>query len=149
MEVTIKMNSLTLDSGNIRNKFFALIIAFMMFLGVTAPEIAHAGGVGDLDVTFGSDGASLSGGGFDDQTDSDSVWNDILTRFHTQIAAVFGIFMLVALFKFGQLLTKLIMSSDNPRDRGETITGLIVAGIATAALGAATVLFGFFYHLLL
>lgn len=152
MEVTNKMNSLTLERGSITNKVFALIIALLMFVGVAFPETAHAsgaGGVGGLDIQFGEDGAVLSGGGFDDNEDSNSVWGEILTRFHTQIAAVFGIFMLVALFKFGQLLTKLIMSSDNPRERSETITGLIVAGIATAGLGSATVFFGFFYHLML
>lgn len=150
MEVTIKMNTLTLNTSSIRNKFFALIIAFLVLVGVTAPQEAHAvGGVDDLNVSFSGGKANIGGGKFDNYEDSDSVWDQILTRFHTQIAAVFGIFMLVALFKFGQLLTKLIMSSDNPRERGETITGLIIAGIATAGLGSATILFGFFYHLLL
>lgn len=159
MEVTIQMNVLTLENNSIKNKFFALILALVMFVGVMAPKTAYAdeaakpkdsaGGVGALNVEFGEDGAKLKGGGFSTATDNQGVWGQILTRFHTQISAVFGIFMLVALFKFGQLLTKLIMSSDNPRERSETITGLIIAGIATAALGAATLLFGFFYHLLL
>lgn len=149
------MNSLTLESvlTDTRTKSFALITAVLMFMGVGLPRTAFAsgsaGGVGGLKVDFGKGGATLTGGGFDSQKDSNGVWGDILTRFHTQIAAVFGVFMLVALYKFGELLVKLIMTSDNPRGRGEIITGLIVAGIATAALGAATILFGFFYHLLL
>lgn len=145
---------------NIKVETKAIILSILLFLGVTTPTMVSAdkktgstggaGGIGDLTVGFTEEGgASITGGGFGDKNDSVSVWNQIITEFHTQIAAVFGVFMLIALYKFGELLVKLIMSSDNPRGRGEIITGMVVAGGATAALGAATILFGFFYHLLL
>lgn len=135
-----------------KNKFLALILAFVMFLGLAAPQTVHADGgnsIGDMTITFDGSKVDLTGGGFESNTDSSSVWEDILTRFHVQIAAIFGVFMLVALYKFGELLVKLIMSSDNPQGRGRVMSGMVVSGIATAALGAATILFGFFYHMLL
>lgn len=135
-----------------KNKFLALILAFVMFLGLTAPQTVHADdgrSVGDMEITFDGGKVNLSGGGFENDATSDTVWQDILSRFHVQIAAIFGVFMLVALYKFGELLIKLIMSSDNPQGRGRVISGMIVSFIATAALGAATILFGFFYHMLL
>lgn len=139
---------------NIKLETKAIIASVLLFLGVLTPNVvdaAGAGGIGDLEVGFSKNGgATMTGGQFGgDNTDTASVWNTIINEFHTQIAAVFGVFMLIALYKFGELLVKLIMSSDNPRGRGEIITGMVVAGGATAALGAATLLFGFFYHLLL
>lgn len=138
------------------NKFLAIILAFVLFLGLASPQTVEAnsdttagGGVSNLNVDFQGGRVDFSGGGFDENQDTDSVWGNILSRFHVQIAAVFGVFMLVALYKFGELLVKLIMSSDNPQGRGRVISGMIVSGIATAALGAATILFGFFYHMLL
>lgn len=148
------LNNITIRDvfSNIKTEALAIIGALLAFVGISTPQVTYAvGGINDLEVGFTEGGgATVSGGKFgDDASDSASVWNQIINEFHTQIAAVFGVFMLVALYKFGELLVKLIMSSDNPRGRGEIITGMIVAGGATAALGAATILFGFFYHLLL
>lgn len=148
------LNTLTYQDvfHSIKKETVALILSLAAFIGIATPSVQYAegsgvGGVGDLKLDFSEGGVVMPDGFGNDNTDS--VWAQIIEKFHVQIAAVFGVFMLVALYKFGELLIKLIMSADNPRGRGEIISGMIVAGAATAGLGAASVLFGFFYHLLL
>lgn len=144
---TLTMNSVLTDT---KTKFVAIILAIMAMVGVVSPQVAYAGGVADLDFNFSeSGGVNISGGGFGENNSTEAVWQQILTEFHVQISALFGVFMLVALFRFGFLLTKLIGASDNPNARADIIKGMVVAGVATAALGAATIFFGFFYHMLL
>lgn len=158
------LNTLTYQDifGDIKRETKLFFLSVVAFLGITMPvtrfavdeaegpssAVGGVGGVGDLQLQFKGGGVSMPAG-FDAVGNTDSVWQNIIKKFHVQIAAVFGIFMLVALYKFGELLVKLIMSSDNPRGRSEIISGMIVAGAATAALGATSILFGFFYHLLL
>lgn len=138
-----------------KNKFIAIILALTMFLGLATPMNVEAGsggvgGIDDLDPSFSENGFGVSeNSDFGNENDSESVWNDIIGRFHTQIAGVFGIFFLIALYKFGELALKLIFNADNPRNRGATIIGFIVAGVGAGLLGALTTIFGFFYHILI
>lgn len=72
----------------------------------------------------------------------------IIDRTHVQISGLFGLFFLGSLYKFGELVTKLIMFSDNPSKRGEAIFALLFSGFCTGLLGSLTLIFGFFYHIL-
>lgn len=73
-------------------------------------------------------------------------WNNLFNKYRTVIVGVSGIGAITMLFYFIINFMKLGASAGNPSGRQQAITGILVTGIATALLGAVSIIAGFFYN---
>lgn len=92
------------------------------------------------------DGVTIDGGDLETGTlESDTDFNGILGRYKNIIVAITG-FLTVTMFAMMIFMfTKLGVAGDNEMARRKAIGGILTTGIATALLGGATIVIGFFY----
>ena len=132
---------------------FACVFTFILsaFSGVLpvandgAGFIVEAQAIGDLmsGIEISDDGSDLSVGDAIESGDTD--FNNILGRYKNIVVAITG-FLTVTMF--GMMIfmfTKLGIAGDNEQARRKAIGVILTTGIATALLGGATIVIGFFY----
>ena len=78
----------------------------------------------------------------------DKLLNKILTEYRGIIVFISGIAMLSMIMFFIFNFIELGNSKGNPQARQKAISGLIVSGIATAGLGAVTLIVQLFYNMI-
>ena len=79
---------------------------------------------------------------------SDEFFKTALKQYRKVIIFVSGIGTLSMILFFILNFIKLGGSQGNPQERQKAVTGIIVAGIATACLGSVTAVVGMFYNML-
>lgn len=79
---------------------------------------------------------------------SDEFFKTALKQYRKVIVFVSGIGTLSMVLFFVLNFIKLGNSRGNPQERQKAVTGIIVAGIATACLGSVTTVVGMFYTML-
>ena len=99
--------------------------------------------VNDVGVQMGTDGKlQVFGMGTGDA----NTWNQFFAKYKSVIVGISGIgaITFIALFMFQFM--KLGASAGNPQARSQALTGCLWTGIAAAALGAVSIIAGFFYN---
>jgi len=112
-------------------------------MSLFTPIVAHASGVGDVNVKVTSAGMTISGGGFT-STGADA-WNNFIGKYKKFIIGISGIGAVTMIVLFIIQFLKLGASAGNPQARSQALVGVLWTGIAAAGLGAVTVIVGFFY----
>lgn len=140
----------TISKGKLAIWGVLLAMMFIFVSGIApasfatdSPMLVSAEAIDDLlgDVQITDDGGLDVGITEDGDTD----FNGILGRYKTIIVAITG-FLTVTMF--GMMIfmfTKLGVAGDNEMARRKAIGGILTTGIATALLGGATIVIGFFY----
>ena len=72
----------------------------------------------------------------------------VMTQYRTIAVAITGILTITMLIFMLIQFTKLGASGDNEMARKKAIMGILTTGIATALLGGATIVIGFFWNVL-
>ena len=129
--------------------FMALLIG--LFIGFTPIQVHADEGtsVSDVEVKISDDGTlSVSGGGMSSTAKSGKAWTDLITKYKGFIVGISGIGTVSMILFFIMNAIKLGASSGNSKGRTDAIIGLVVTGIASALLGAVSVIVGFFYSAL-
>lgn len=141
-------------SGKVLAVMMALALTLSLFAGYIPAlsgngtsegamvEAAYATGFGDLLDGVGVDGQKPAG--IQDDVDMEN----ILGRYKNIVLAITG-FLTVTMFAAMLFqFAKLGMAGDNEQARRKAIGGILTTGIATALLGGATIVIGFFYNAL-
>lgn len=123
--------------------FFSLFTAFSF----NTPIVAYADngdtGVGSIDITMDGDGLKVDGSGF--STDSKTAWDTFFKRYKKFIVGISGMATLTMVAIFIYCFIKLGASTGNEKARKEAQVGILWSGVATAGMGAVTLIVGFFY----
>ena len=129
---------------NITLKFMLFLILFTVFTAFTPATESYALDDSVVNVTIGDDGAvTVEGSAFQDNRQS--AWNDLIGRYKGFIAGIAGIATITMIVLFIMQFMKLAASAGNPQARSQALVGVLWTGIATACLGAVTIIVGFFY----
>lgn len=126
----------------------ALVLAFSMCAVSLSPAYAAAeegsgGGPSSIFDVVGDDG---SVGQVGDGTSQG--FTTVMTQYRTIAVAITGILTITMLIFMLIQFTKLGASGDNEMARKKAIMGILTTGIATALLGGATIVIGFFWNVL-
>lgn len=129
-----------------RTRYVAFLVAFVLMFCMASmsmtPAFAAEGSGGMFDGLFDSHGNIVT---TDEMRDP---WTGIVTKYKGVITGVLGILtMTMVVFMIIQI-TKLGAAGDNESSRRKAIMGIITTGIATALLGASTIIVGFFWNML-
>ena len=126
----------------------ALVLAFSMCAASLSPAYAapadgSGGGPSSIFDVVGDDG---SVGQVGDGTSQG--FTTVMTQYRTIAVAITGILTITMLIFMLIQFTKLGASGDNEMARKKAIMGILTTGIATALLGGATIVIGFFWNVL-
>lgn len=155
----------------VKSCVMAFLMALFLMFGITgeltsvfsvnayanAPTTAGTNTTGKTDTTsssgtnifdvIGDDGQVVNnGGGFNTDEDSGQSITTIITKYKTIATAIMGILTITMLIFMLIQFTKLGAAGDNEMQRKRAIMGILTTGIATALLGGATVVVGFFWN---
>lgn len=122
----------------------SIFICLMSIVAFTPNTVAYANGLNEIEVTMGQDGLTVTGGGLENGSTSNS-WNDLIKKSKNFVIGISGIVTVAMILFFIILLTKLGATADNPSERAKVVKGLIVSGLAVAGLGSVTTFVGIFY----
>lgn len=138
-------------------KFMAIALVLTLALSLLAgfaPVVTDGGDFGGLLVEAQAtgfddllDGITVDGGDLEVGSvgSGDTDFNGILGRYKNIVVAITG-FLTVTMFAMMIFMfTKLGVAGDNEMARRKAIGGILTTGIATALLGGATIVIGFFY----
>ena len=134
---------------NLKSRMSAFLMAFLMVFAMSSMSIMPAfaanasGGTGSIFDIVGDDGkvGEVSGGG-------EGGFTVVITQYRTIAVAITGILTITMLIFMLIQFTKLGASGDNEMARKKAIMGILTTGIATALLGGATIIVGFFWNVL-
>ena len=139
---------------NLKSRMSAFLMAFLMVFAMSSMSIMPAfaadasggtGGTGPASIfdIVGDDGkvGEVSGGG-------EGGFTVVITQYRTIAVAITGILTITMLIFMLIQFTKLGASGDNEMARKKAIMGILTTGIATALLGGATIIVGFFWNVL-
>lgn len=143
---------------NIRSRALVFLMALIMVLSTLTPAFAanNAGGTGGTDGTGGTGGPSSifdaigndgTVGQIGDGSAADG-FTTVMTQYRRIAVAITGILTITMLIFMLIQFTKLGASGDNEMARKKAIMGILTTGIATALLGGATIIIGFFWNVL-
>ena len=105
--------------------------------------IAQRPDVNDVQVTMGTDGRlDVYGMGNGDA----NTWNQFYAKYKSVIVGISGVGAITFIALFIIQFMKLGTSAGNPQARSQALTGCLWTGIAAAALGAVSIIAGFFYN---
>ena len=132
-------------------RIFAGLTLLILLLSIFAPNLSFADpatsgdaktadGLNKFGVTMESNG-TLKYEGMDTKS-----WTDIIGRYRVFIIGGTGIATVTLVGAFVVSLTKLGASAGNPQARAGAITACLWTGIASALLGSATIIIGFFFN---
>lgn len=147
--------------SSVKSRVMAFLMAVVLMFGLTG-ELTSVCFVNayasDTTGTTGSNGTNIfdvigddgqvvnGGGGFDTDEDSGQSITTIITKYKTIATAIMGILTITMLIFMLIQFTKLGAAGDNEMQRKRAIMGILTTGIATALLGGATVVVGFFWN---
>lgn len=140
---------------NLKSRMSAFLMAFLMVFAMSSMSImpafaadasggtGGAGGPASIFDIVGDDGkvGEVSGGG-------EGGFTVVITQYRTIAVAITGILTITMLIFMLIQFTKLGASGDNEMARKKAIMGILTTGIATALLGGATIIVGFFWNVL-
>lgn len=139
---------------NLKGRMSAFLMAFLMMFAMSSMSIMPAfaadasggtGGTGPASIfdIVGDDGnvGEVGGGG-------EGGFTVVITQYRTIAVAITGILTITMLIFMLIQFTKLGASGDNEMARKKAIMGILTTGIATALLGGATIIVGFFWNVL-
>lgn len=129
-------------------RVFVLLIVFTILLPLIFGIYVSAGTAEIIDgeITVDDGKVTLKGPvGINNQKDAMS---KVIHEYKDIMTFIGGLLTVTSVGIFIAYFLRLGKISDNPRDRKETITGLIVSGFAASLLGSATMIIGLFYGLL-
>lgn len=143
---------------NLKSRMSAFLMAFLMVFAMSSMSImpafaadasgdtgdpGGAGGPASIFDIVGDDGkvGEVSGGG-------EGGFTVVITQYRTIAVAITGILTITMLIFMLIRFTKLGASGDNEMARKKAIMGILTTGIATALLGGATIIVGFFWNVL-
>ena len=138
-----------IKNNNSYKKFVVGLLLFIsLFTGMSfnAPTVAYAdnnGGLGNFSISMDDHGLKVGGDGFS-ETGSES-WTKFFARYKKFIIGVSGMATLTMIGIFIYCFIKLGASAGNEKARKEAQTGILWSGVATAGMGAVTLIVGFFY----
>lgn len=99
--------------------------------------------VNDVKVQMGTDGRlNVYGMGTGDA----NTWNQFYAKYKSVIVGISGVGAITFIALFIIQFMKLGASAGNPQARSQALTGCLWTGIAAAALGAVSIIAGFFYN---
>lgn len=105
--------------------------------------IAQRPDVNDVQVTMGTDGRlDVYGMGNGDA----NTWNQFYAKYKSVIVGISGVGAITFIALFIIQFMKLGTSAGNPQARSQALSGCLWTGIAAAALGAVSIIAGFFYN---
>lgn len=96
----------------------------------------------EVDINIVNGGVKITGL----MKDDDDAWNMIYTKYKAVIVSITGFCAMTCVLVFIILAVKLGGTAGNPQARKKTMTGMMVSGIGTVALGAVAFFFAFFYN---
>ena len=127
---------------------FMLLIIFAILLSLLSGLYVSAGvaGVIDGEITVDNGKVTLSGPiGVNNQQDA---MGNVISKYKDVITFISGLLAITSVGVFIMYFLRLGKISDNPRERTETITGLVISGLSASLLGSVTMIVGLFYGLL-
>ena len=132
---------------NLRTQITSLFMALIMTLAMsgmpfTTAYAASSGPSGIFDVV-GDDGTVGTVGEGGEQG-----FATVISQYRAIAVAITGILTITMLIFMLIQFTKLGASGDNEMARKKAIMGILTTGIATALLGGATIVVGFFWNVL-
>lgn len=154
---------------NLNTRIMSFLVAIMLVFGAVGQSmtVAYAGpnGGGYMPDSGGSGTGTGTGGGStgsgifdlvgDDgsindssdvaQQNTDGSFTTIITKYKSIAVAIMGILTITMLIFMLIQFTKLGAAGDNEMARKKAIMGILTTGIATALLGGATIIVGFFW----
>ena len=133
------------DRRNRQRLLAAGLLCCMLFLFVF-PESAFAADNGIFDIVNGEGRHTSGAGGITDDDGSQSI-ELVITKYKTIATAIMGVLTITMLIFMLIQFTKLGAAGDNEIGRKKAIMGILTTGIATALLGGATIVVGFFWNL--
>lgn len=154
---------------NLNTRIMSFLVAIMLVFGAVGQSmtVAYAGpngggympGSGGSGTGTGTGGGSTDSGIFDlvgddgsindssevAQQNTDGSFTTIITKYKSIAVAIMGILTITMLIFMLIQFTKLGAAGDNEMARKKAIMGILTTGIATALLGGATIIVGFFW----
>ena len=154
---------------NLNTRIMSFLVAIMLVFGAVGQSmtVAYAGpngggympGSGGSGTGTGTGGGSTGSGIFDlvgddgsiddssdvAQQNTDGSFTTIITKYKSIAVAIMGILTITMLIFMLIQFTKLGAAGDNEMARKKAIMGILTTGIATALLGGATIIVGFFW----
>lgn len=146
---------MTLEKKSMKSRVSAFLMALVMAFSMSAMSLTPA-------FAAGGDGGGTGGGPSsifdvvgDDGTvgtvgdgDAEGGFKTVMTQYRKIAVAITGILTITMLIFMLIQFTKLGASGDNEMARKKAIMGILTTGIATALLGGATIIVGFFWNVL-
>lgn len=151
---------------NLKTRIMSFLVAIMLVFGAVGQSmtVAYAympgsGTGGGAGGTGGSGGGGSSNSLFDLVSDdgkinegsevatqnTDGSFTTVITKYKSIAVAIMGILTITMLIFMLIQFTKLGAAGDNEMARKKAIMGILTTGIATALLGGATIIVGFFW----
>ena len=147
-----------MNSSTLKTRITSFLMAFMMFLGMTfqSMPLAYAydppgggggGGGGAASSLFDlvDDSGAINSSSEVAQQNTDGSFTTVITKYKAIAVAIMGILTITMLIFMLLQFTKLGAAGDNEMARKKAIMGILTTGIATALLGGATIIVGFFW----
>lgn len=148
----------------LNTRIMSFLVAIMLVFGAVGQSVtvayAYMPGSGGGSGTGGTGGTGSAGGNIFDlvgddgginsssdvaQQNTDGSFTTIITKYKAIAVAIMGI-LTITMFIFMLIqFTKLGAAGDNEMARKKAIMGILTTGIATALLGGATIIVGFFW----
>lgn len=143
-------------------RIMSFLVAIMLVFGAVGQSVTVAyayvpgsGGSGSGTSGTGSTSGSIfdlvgDDGGINSSSDvaqqnTDGSFTTIITKYKAIAVAIMGILTITMLIFMLIQFTKLGAAGDNEMARKKAIMGILTTGIATALLGGATIIVGFFW----
>lgn len=123
--------------------FLCLALILCLFFA-DAAMAAEDNGI--FDIVNGTGKHTSGAGGITDDDGSQSI-ELVITKYKTIATAIMGVLTITMLIFMLIQFTKLGAAGDNEIGRKKAIMGILTTGIATALLGGATIVVGFFWNL--
>jgi len=153
---------------NLKTRIMSFLVAIMLVFGAVGQSMTFAyaympgsgtGGTGGSNPT-GNGGTGSGGSSIFDlvndngdinsssevaQQNANGSFTTIITKYKSIAVAIMGILTITMLIFMLIQFTKLGAAGDNEMARKKAIMGILTTGIATALLGGATIIVGFFW----
>lgn len=148
----------------LNTRIMSFLVAIMLVFGAVGQSVtvayAYMPGSGGGSGTGGTGGTGSAGGNIFDlvgddgginsssdvaRQNTDGSFTTIITKYKAIAVAIMGILTITMLIFMLIQFTKLGAAGDNEMARKKAIMGILTTGIATALLGGATIIVGFFW----
>ena len=120
----------------------AFVLIFTLVSAAALPAMAN----GIIDTVDNTGKTTANGGGFATNTNTEQSIATVIGKYKTIATAITGILTGTMLIFMLIQFTKLGAAGDNEMARKKAIMGILTTGIATALLGGATIVVGFFWN---